>query len=274
MKKKYSYHDCYHVLDTKPNSSWSELRSAYKKSIQKWHPDKFKEGSPEKLAAEHKIKAINIAYNQIHQYYRDNASLPPIEEPSDKAEKVKPVETVKKPAETKKSASSDIPKKPRSRSKTANRDDRKTSYRSLLSFIALVSMYPAYYLFIDNSKVESQYIHDDRSTEDNSQNIATPLIINEHTSNARYLPDKISQKTQNKIKSTDRKSTQKHSLAHDDYFTNGSTFSDVIGAQGAPTRTDGNTWFYGQSEIHFIDGKVSHWVRTAETPLKAQITIK
>ena len=59
MKRKYSYDECYRILNTKPNCSWDELRKAYKIQIQKWHPDRFQEGTSKKDAAEEKIKDIN-----------------------------------------------------------------------------------------------------------------------------------------------------------------------------------------------------------------------
>ncbi len=43
------------------------------------------------------------------------------------------------------------------------------------------------------------------------------------------------------------------------FFTIGSTSSEVLRIQGKPSRIQGQTWFYGLSEIHFRNGLVSRF---------------
>jgi len=269
MKKSYSYHDCYKVLGIKPESNWSELRNAYKKSIQKWHPDRFKDETPEKLAAEHKIKVINIAYNQIHQYYRDNSSLPPLDE----INKEDTIVDATKKTTSRKASVTDTQIKTHSERKSIIKDKRKNSSKRFITFIVLISLFPSYYFYMDISNVENQFDTNNRSKEINTQNNTLPQMTKETISKPNYLPDNISQKSQKNIDSTDNISTHESLIIRGGYFTNGSTFSDVIDTQGAPTSTVGDIWFYGQSEVHFKDGKVSHWVRTTKTPLRAHMTI-
>ena len=270
MKKIYSYHDCYRVLGTKPDSDWADLRKAYKKSIQKWHPDRFKDDTPEKLAAEDKIKAISIAYKQIHAYYRQNGNMPAVEEVT----KAVPKETAKKSSVHSKPSPSSAQKKPNTTSKpTLKVSDRKAPIR-LASVFMLASIFPIYYILIGTYDFDQQYESDYKADEIDLQDIQTSTETNEKDITTSYLHDEPLRKgTYNEQQTLDKVSKRDHASIQDNYFTYGSTFADVIGTQGAPTKTDGNIWFYGNSEVHFEEGKVSHWVRTTQNPLKAQMTI-
>ena len=270
MKKKYSYHDCYRVLGTKPDSNWADLRKAYKKSIQKWHPDRFKDDTPEKLAAEDKIKAISIAYKQIHAYYRQNGNMPAVEEVA----KVVAKETVKTSTVNSKSSPSNAQKKPDTTAKpTLKAKDRNPPIR-LVSAFMLASIFPIYYILTGTYDLDQQYESDYRAGDIDLQDIQTSTEADEKNITTSYLHDEPLRKgTHNEQQTLDKVSAHDHASKQDNYFTNGSTFADVIGTQGAPTKTDGDIWFYGNSEVHFKEGKVSHWVRTTTNPLKAQMTI-
>lgn len=41
------------------------------------------------------------------------------------------------------------------------------------------------------------------------------------------------------------------------FFSPGATQDEVLRVQGTPTRVEGNHWFYGFSEVHFVDGRVA-----------------
>ena len=56
MASKLSYSECYKILKVTPDYRWDEVRKSYKLSIQKWHPDRFEDGSAKKKAANEKIK--------------------------------------------------------------------------------------------------------------------------------------------------------------------------------------------------------------------------
>jgi len=270
MKKKYSYHDCYIVLGIKPGSGWSELRKAYKRSIQKWHPDRFKDGTTEKLAAEDKIKAISIAYKQIHQYYHENGYMPAIEEVT----RVVAVDTTDKSNINDKPVAPGEDKKPYAANRSAVKDKQTKSYKYLFTTLILASIYPIYYIFSSDSDIKKQYGTEYKVDENVPQNIQPASNTDGKTPTTSYLQDRLSRKNVTSEQSLEQTSVDDHDTSVlDRYFTNGSTFADVIGTQGAPTKTVGNIWFYGDSEVHFNEGKVSHWVRTTETPLKAQMTI-
>lgn len=264
MKKTYSYKECYQILRSSPNSSWADLRKTYKKSIQKWHPDRFDDVSKEKLAAEHKIKEINHAYNQIQKYYKANNTLPPIEQSP--ARKVETTETQNESAVPEKKQEAVI--KPTATNKQYTKKPEKNSKRSLVAGIITLSILgSSYYFFADDF-----YLNEAKSLNNkpNQQISAVNTPLNTKQEQKNYLEDNLSLKAEDDEKTSEKKKQIKAPVL-EHYFTNGSSISDVIGVQGAPTRTDGDIWYYGKSEVHFSEGVVVHWVRGANTPLKARM---
>lgn len=51
-------------------------------------------------------------------------------------------------------------------------------------------------------------------------------------------------------------------------FTLGSTIGEVITAQGIPTRTEDDTWYFGLSSVVFNNGVVISWQQHPEHPLR------
>ncbi|MFP5504586.1 MAG: hypothetical protein ACLGH6_00150, partial [Gammaproteobacteria bacterium] len=52
------------------------------------------------------------------------------------------------------------------------------------------------------------------------------------------------------------------------FFTRGDTPGRVIEVQGIPTRTSGDLWFYGDSEVYFENGVVASWQSAPGYPLR------
>lgn len=57
----------------------------------------------------------------------------------------------------------------------------------------------------------------------------------------------------------------------DDYFTLGSTPSQVYAVQGVPTSTEPNVWHYGKSTVYFRDGAVHAWEQDPANPLRVSL---
>ena len=55
--------DAYEILGIARTADEREIRRAYRDMARRWHPDRFPEG-PERLWAEQKMTAINIAYHE------------------------------------------------------------------------------------------------------------------------------------------------------------------------------------------------------------------
>jgi len=59
----------------------------------------------------------------------------------------------------------------------------------------------------------------------------------------------------------------------DKNFTIGSSLGEVYGIQGVPTKTEKDIWFYGESKVYFVKGKVLRWEESSDNPLKVRITL-
>ena len=63
-----SLDDVYKILEIKPNSSVEEIKSAYKKKIKEYHPDRLSGlGAELQNLANQKTQEINSAYNLLKQ---------------------------------------------------------------------------------------------------------------------------------------------------------------------------------------------------------------
>lgn len=246
----YSYKDCYKILGINPGCNWKELRRAYKSNIQKWHPDRFQDNSNEKKSAEIKITLINIAYSQFSKYYQEHAALPQIE---DTAVTQQTISTENKPRNTKPETDSNPDIKPKPKSNTQQTPVKKSKSPVFFSLLILIVSASVYYLFAERSETVPP-----QKTDTYSRTLESTLYDNvEPANNSDSIPPP---KTLPQTSKT--------------YFTIGSTIGEVLAAQGTPSRTNGNIWFYGESEVHFNNGKVLRWVRSNSNPLNIQLQIQ
>ena len=56
---------CYRLLEVLPGASSSQLRQAYMDLVKVWHPDRFGNDAELQQKAQEKLKAINLAYEQL-----------------------------------------------------------------------------------------------------------------------------------------------------------------------------------------------------------------
>ena len=263
MNQKYSYKECYQILRIKSDCNWTELRKSYKLQIQKWHPDRYKENSPQKNAANNKIKHLNIAFQQLSNYRQEHGSLPVIEQVNFTASPS--IVSHSKPTTPKTNNT-------QYRSTATNhREKKKKTTTTLILTIAAI----LYILFrtpqdIDNNDSEQAHIKNTiinsklqtKSTIQEKKNIKTPA--NQFESINHSLTPVINNSATSEPDATDQSET---------FFTFGSTIGEVISIQGVPDKIENNVWFYGKSKVFFIDGKVSKWERIPSHPLKAHIIL-
>lgn len=267
MKKSYSYQDCYHILGLDLNSDWTTLRRTYKKLIQKWHPDRFADGTKEKLAAEGKIKTINIAYKQIHAFYRKKNTLPLARlEPELNSDTTSSF--TDSPVKKQKVTETPIKRSTQSKPKTKPEVNKRTRFSIRMGVSTIVVLGSFYYYATESFHPEKPQIINNTQILPTSQHINT-----QHLTSKKHLSDSLTFDKKIPASNEIQEAADTSLKIKNTYFTNGSSISDVINIQGAPTKTEGDTWFYGDSEVHFIEGKVTYWIRKPQNPLKARMTI-
>jgi hypothetical protein len=230
----------YRTLGLEPGCDWNDIRAVYRRLAQKWHPDRFPEGSPEGEEARRKIVQINQAYQSLSDYRRRHGSLPRF-----------PKETSANPSResqgsswaTQPSSVFDDGWKGRRRDHDSDRGTR-ARWRPRLIWLlglSLVVLFGYDELFPPPSPDATRY-----SALDKADNRGPDR-------------DLVSPAPSPGIATTDASS----------YFTIGSSRQDVLRIQGTPSRVTEDTWHYGRSKVFFENGKVSGWKESPGDPLSA-----
>jgi len=71
-----SYNSQYKLLSIKQSASLSDAKIAYRRLIQKWHPDRFDESSKEYAKAHDQFLKLTKAFDQLHAFHHQHARLP------------------------------------------------------------------------------------------------------------------------------------------------------------------------------------------------------
>ena len=53
-------------------------------------------------------------------------------------------------------------------------------------------------------------------------------------------------------------------------YTVGASQAEVLTIQGRPNRVFGSTWYYGESEVQFVAGRVVAWKNSSKNPLRVR----
>ncbi|HED32864.1 MAG TPA: J domain-containing protein [Gammaproteobacteria bacterium] len=264
MKKNYTYRDCYKILGINPDCSWKELRTSYKKLIHTWHPDKYDDTSERKTLADEKIKSINIAYNHLQQYYRSNNALPSVTADDPSAEKKAPA----------KQQTADIRPKARVRKRpqvSARQPAQKApARRTFYTVIIIILSLTAFYNIYTENMVPPPSEAPEQSPEEADHRAAQKNNFHDDQT-ASYPTGNTTSSGSTSEKPVRKKREAAKTLK---YFTYGDSIGKVITAQGVPDKTEGDIWYYGESEVHFSYGKVTHWVRKAGSPLNIHLNIE
>lgn len=78
MDSRLEYKECYQLLGVDSDCGWADLRAAYRRQVQIWHPDRYAENSAERGLADERIKQINLSYSRLARYYREHGILPAV----------------------------------------------------------------------------------------------------------------------------------------------------------------------------------------------------
>ena len=245
MKQEYSFTECYKILSASSTQSFNEIRKAYKRKIQKFHPDKLDD--TQKEVASNKIKELNTAFSQIEKHYKTHNSLPAIEsteEPKERNES-------KKQQHKHESVFNNFDSTNKSTYRGASSPKDK-SHKSRIAFVIIICIASFVIFYFENfySNIQPAVSNEPDKTEKNSP-IPTPI-------KSEKQADKTITSTRIKIP---------------DFFTIGSPIGEVIDVQGKPDKTNENTWHYGKSKVFFQDGYVIDWKREKGHPIKARLII-
>jgi hypothetical protein len=247
MTRKSDFSRLYDTLGLKPGCSWEQVRKAYRRQAQSWHPDRFPETSPERAEAEKKIVRINHAYRILAAYWKQFGTLPGqnLEQQRDSKPKRRPPPrpaTQPAPRATTAPPGSARPRPERQSAQRVSQHD----YHAL-SLVALVFMCVFVFglLYLDPKPRNS---------------VSNPTASSLRRSAPGLTADPAAPPTLIKPARDDKSMP---------FFTIGSSMAKVNEIQGIPTRIEGNDWYYGASKIHFVDGLVASWQISASDPLYA-----
>jgi len=232
----FDYSDCYLTLGVAPDTDWKTLRANYRRLISQWHPDRFSADSARKGIAEERSKQITLAYQALEKYRRDHGVLPPTKLPSTTAKMSVPPADAAREAHAGFQARVDTDGPgPASGEPVRRGPARQSRVIIVLGFSVLVTALYLIYRYWDE-----EIPRDKRA----QAKVADPSVAKPAT----RLPERIARDSRG--------------------FSTGSTLGEVYAIQGVPTQTQGDTWRYGKSEIHFAQGKVVSWKEHPEDPLR------
>ena len=293
MKHTQTFEHCYKLLRLEQNSSWDDLRKSYRQLIRQWHPDRYPD-EQEKAVADSKLKDINTAYTQLSNYYQKTGVLPFAKTHSPKAEKAttnpQPKNQAQAQAKTQVNPEKAVNRgshktKPEhsrfSQTRSSNTRRSKTripAYVFTMLFLGLLSLvffdFNSIEHFIDTYLDNAEQYNEFKPHKYNNQVNATVQTTPGQPGFAKTEAGEKNTEDRTKTASSNQFAVKTDPQAGAKFFTYGSTLADVALIQGPPDRMEGNTWFYGESEVHFVDGVVDYWYRTADKPLKASAIVQ
>lgn len=276
----------YDLLGIKPGDNWPTLRAAYRAKIASWHPDRF-EGLPEqRRQAEERTKAINAAYKELADYYRISGRLPLDVEPMpDELLAAAPRE-------------SDAPP----RSTGASHFHYWTS--SLFRLVSVAGFVVAAYLLAtlpnnpagdqDPELVEEGPRHilvpadtrptsadeardrfftkgssvDDVLTAQGVPSSAEDGVWRYGTSTVHFANGMVVHWQETPGYPLRAKAELPPTRRNPEFFTKGSTKTEVREIQGDPVHETDRMWDYGVSRVYFERGRVVGWYESPLHPLK------
>lgn len=228
----------YRILGVQQGVNWKQLRQAYKKLVNTWHPDRFQD-IHQKKRAEEKTKEITQSYKALAEYHKEFGVLPFAGSSTE-------IPVAKNVASQ---STSDTPPVPESRnpdlatvitSAPAQKSRLSSVTARVITAAALASI--AYIIW----QLEASMHHGNLpATTENVKNQATDGSSIENPNPDAGVSNKL--------------------------FTLGSSLGEVYTIQGVPTRTEDDIWYYGKSRVYFSKGKVFRWNENPENPLRVKI---
>lgn len=250
MAPELSIEADYRTLGLQPGSTPSEVRRAYRELVKKWHPDRHHSKNYEARAlAEKKFREIDEAYKRIAAKRKETPRSERSADPSPS------------PGNTQRAQHSQTKARVSPAAWSWSKILSPISKRIKIIWPALLLLITAAYIFIQLSS----YLHDKAVITENRapQNNDNSLIqkdANPEQSLVTPVPQKPGDLTSPSSPAPlPPQLLQPQPAAPNTFFTLGSATSEVLKAQGSPSRIQGQTWIYGLSEVHFTNGRVSRF---------------
>jgi hypothetical protein len=262
---------CYQVLGVSRDCTWDELRTAYRRQVQKHHPDRFQQQPDKQLIAKERMLELNKAFDTLEEYFKKTGHLPTdtLKRPAVEPATYTQAETVNPQTNTRPSYSA-----PDIKPAKSNQTTRRTSW-GLVIVIAILG----YYFFWETvPEPDNSYSNASSGVPLHESNTTIRDGTLKHSSQD-HLPKEIDSNQVHTEPGIDRQMLPSNNLAplgmqgkidEGPYFTYGDTPGKVFEVQGVPTRTVGDIWFYGSSEVHFNKGVVVSWYNSPSHPLNAK----
>lgn len=227
MEPNLAFKNCYAILGVRPDVSWSELKIAYRRLSQKWHPDKVQYTHIDKAEAERHFKHIQLAYQVLEKYFNTYQSLPTV----DDADSIK------------ESAADNAPRSAESSHNTSHYQAHTTHTvpaRGIFSYFVLFGVLVAMMGIIIWQSNDEEFVPQTTSEQLFKRQENYPS-----QNPGKQFADTLSRPP----------------------FTIGSTMGAVADAQGIPTQVKENIWYYGDSHVVFKDGVVAKWHQAESSPI-------
>lgn len=280
------YTKIYSILGVFQDDGWEMIRSAYKKQINRWHPDRFQDPNHRKIAEE-KSKEINYAYQKLAEYYEKFGELPPDHHHAE-------VSSTLGTSEPNASMHEEDPvTDPHIHPAASIPAARKRSYVPIILGGVLIALVysiweptntgPSVPTEIDLPSHSGMRVDDGNALKpDEDGKLQNTEAM--HVTNNLHTPDNVNGwnegATNRYQKSTNASAPSGYKTAFEldanptaatnnalTLIKRGSTKNEVLAIQGSPQRQTENAWDYGTSRIYFEGGLVSGWHENPLNPL-------
>ena len=301
------YTECYKTLEIKQQYSWEEIRAAYKKLAQYWHPDRHI-NTQKHTEAEKKFREINQAFRLLEEYVKSKGFPPAYSRDPEEAiifDNLENYQREKSQSEHRQANEWDSTpienvRKAEKLYKAVQRE-RKTHARSELirkiyTYICFVIfLLTCSFIYTNWISPKKKDIHKENTETAMHDSNSSPLMtvtqgmsravakeVSKLTQKSPELPRHepiVTPKLEDSLTfkeskppalSINRPSAFKRPKPAGK-FGYGDSMSHVISVHGPPTEMKGNVWHYEQSIIYFENGKVKDWRSHTSFPLSTML---
>lgn len=283
----------YQILGIRPGANWKQLRQAYKKLINTWHPDRFQQDLRQKHLAEEKTKEINQSYKELAEYYRKNGSLPLMESLPEATPAGNSVNSKVSASESRATAQASTVTAASTETVPQGISRRRARVWAGLAVVGAVYFIWQFALWEDGDNTTQEHpVHAPQEMEEpdtapekrftvgsslgevySIQGVPTQTekdVWHYGSSKVYFSKGKVfrwHESLDNPLHVDILPSLEKDGTR---FFGRGSTKAEVLAVQGAPDRDAGSVWDYGLSRVYFEKDRVTGWQEGPLNPLRVR----